>query len=225
MSVTADDSSVPMDSSPPARTTVRHNGHHATYTLSQTRLGDSFVLPFLDSAVLNPRASEGSLRRETLVRKATKTMAGEQSLHLNVSEAYFRLVTESIRLFSNKHLRCSSISDVVNGRADSASGLPSNYQPKSLQEHLRIIPTDGEVGVKLEILETSATAISGSIPDLEKLIGSSISFASALSLVLFDFVVEENRTEIINKLGLNIDDAAAFKAAAKRTETNVVPFR
>ena len=152
-------------------------------------------------------------------------MATERALHLNISESLFRLVTESIRLFSNKHLRCSSISDVVNERAPGASSIRDHYRPKSLQEHLRIIPTDGDLGLEITILETSVEAIDESIGELEKLIGSSISFASALSLVLFDFIVEENRTEVINKLGLNIGDAAAFKEAAKRADTNVVPFK
>lgn len=152
-------------------------------------------------------------------------MASERALHLNISESLFRLVTESIRLFSNKHLKCSNIGDVVNERAPAACSIGNNYRPTSLQEHLRIIPTDGEVELELTILETSATAIDGSIPDLEKLVGSSVSFTTAVSLVLFDFIVEENRTEVITKLGLNIADAAAFKEAAKRSETNVIPFR
>ncbi|RYE93368.1 MAG: hypothetical protein EOO77_45590 [Oxalobacteraceae bacterium] len=161
----------------------------------------------------------------TLVRMNSEIMATKRALHLNISESLFRLVTESIRLFSNKHLRCSNISDVVNERAPTASSIRDHYRPKSLQEHLRIIPTDGDLGLDITILETSAEAIDGSIPDLEKLIGTSVSFASALSLILFDFIVEENRTEVINKLGLNIGDAAAFREAAKRADTNVVPFR
>jgi hypothetical protein len=159
------------------------------------------------------------------MRMSFEIMATERALSLNISESLFRLVTESIRLFSNKHLRCSNISDVVNERAPAASSIRDHYRPKSLQEHLRIIPTDGDLELDITILATSVEAIDDSISDLEELIGSSVSFASAISLVLFDFIVEENRTEVINKLGLNIDDAAAFKEAARRADTNVVPFR
>lgn len=106
-----------------------------------------------------------------------------------------------------------------------ANAIGSQYQPKSLQEHLRIIPTHGDVSLDLMIMERSAVAIDGSISDFETLIGSSVSFACAVSLVLFDFIVEENRTEVINKLGLSVDDAAAFRAAAKRPATNVILFR
>lgn len=151
--------------------------------------------------------------------------AGERAFDLKISETFFRLVTESIRLFSNKKKRLLSINDVVNDRSSSAAQIKDTYRPGSLKEHLRIIPTDGDVGLSLTILESSAEAIDGSIPDLQEVVGSSVSFASAVSLVLFDFIVEENTTEVINKLGLDAEDAQAFRAAAKRTETNVIPIR
>ena len=148
-----------------------------------------------------------------------------QAFSLKVSESLFRLVTESIRLFSNKTLRFANLDDVVNGRATEAGSLKSCYRPSAFTEHLRIIPTDGDIGVELNILETSASAIDENMADLEEMIGSSISFTSAISLVLFDFIVEENRTEVMSKLGLNAEDAAAFRAAARRSEGNVIPFR
>jgi hypothetical protein len=74
-------------------------------------------------------------------------------------------------------------------------------------------------------LDSSVSAIDGSVQGLEQMIGSSVSFSSAISLVLFDFIVEEARTEAMSKLGLNAEDAAAFRAAARRVETNVIPFR
>jgi len=151
--------------------------------------------------------------------------AGQRAFDLKISETFFRLVTESIRLFSNKKKALVSINDVVNDRSSSASGIKNTYKAGSLKEHLRIIPTDGDVGLSLTILDSSAEAIDGSIPDLEAVVGTSVSFASAVSIVLFDFIVEENTTEVINKLGLDVEDAQAFRAAAKRTETNVIPIR
>lgn len=155
----------------------------------------------------------------------SETMADERTFMLNISEGLFRLMTESVRLFSNKQLRFSDINEVVNERATAAHSIGSHYRPNSIKEHLRIIPTEGDVGLELTILETSAVAIDDAIPDLEGIIESSLSFASAISIVLFDLIVEENRTEIINKLGLNLEDAESFRKAANRTETNVVPFR
>lgn len=155
----------------------------------------------------------------------SETMADERSFMLNISESFFRLMTESVRLFSNKQLRCSNISEVVNERATAADSIGSHYRPNSINEHLRIIPTGGDIGIELTILKTSAAVIDEAIPDLERLIGASLSFASAVSIILFDFIVEENRTEIINKLGLNLEDAEAFRKAANRTATNVISFR
>lgn len=231
-------SSVATDRCPHRRTPVRNRGRlsantdncpHSRTTIAAPNGADATrALVYGTPAGLDgakPPVPDGFVRRMTLVRMISETMAIERALHLNISEGLFRLVTESIRLFSNRQMKCSSISDVVNERAPVAASISAHYKPKSLQEHLRIIPTEGDVELELTILETSATAINGSIADLEKLIGSSVSFAAAVSLVLFDYVVEENRTEVINKLGLNIGDAAAFREAAKRSDTNVVPFR
>lgn len=151
--------------------------------------------------------------------------AGQRAFDLSISETFFRLVTESIRLFSNKKRKLLSIDDVVNDRSSVVANIKDTYKARSLKEHLRIIPTDGDVGLSLTILDSSSTAIHDAKPDLEEVIGTSLSFASAVSLVLFDFIVEENTTEVINKLGLSVEDAEAFRAAAKRTESNVVPIR
>ena len=70
--------------------------------------------------------------------------AGERAFDLKISETFFRLVTESIRLFSNKKKRLLSINDVVNDRSSSAAQIKDTYRPGSLKEHLRIIPTDGD---------------------------------------------------------------------------------
>lgn len=160
-----------------------------------------------------------------LARMTSQSPATKRAFSLKVSDSLFRLVTESIRLFSNKHLRFANINDVVNERASESVFLHTNYRANSLTEHLRIIPTDGSIDIELTILETSASAIEGCVPTIEDMIGASVSFTSAVSLVLFDFIVEEARTEVMTKLGLNAEDAAAFRAAAKRTETNVIPFR
>jgi hypothetical protein len=183
------------------------------------------VLRIEDSMVLNGHREcvfQGCLNK---VRMASKMTAEKRAFDLSISDAFFRLVTESIRLMSNKVKQTVSISDVVNDRSSNAPNITSVYKPESLREHLRIIPTDGDVGLSITILDSSSKAINGSIPDLEKAVGGSVSFASAVSLVLFDFIVEENTTEVINKLGLDVADAEAFRAAAKRTETNVIPIR
>ena len=159
------------------------------------------------------------------VRTVSKMTAGKHAFDLKISDAFFRLVTESIRLMSNRKRLIVSINDVVDDRSNNASDITHVYKPDSLREHLRIIPADGDVVLTLEILGSSLKVIDGSIPVLEKAVGDSVSFAAAVSLVLFDFIVEENTTEIINKLGLDVADAEAFRAAAKRTETNVIPIR
>jgi len=143
----------------------------------------------------------------------------------NISEGYFRLITECIRLFSNSKTTFGSLAQIIDERSASASQLHKNYRAEDLKKHLEIIPTDGELPLKITILESSYDAIDDSIPEIEKVLGDSVSFANAVSLLLFDLVVEENRTEFVTKFGLSMLDAKAYKGAAKRTDGKVVPIR
>ena len=151
--------------------------------------------------------------------------AAERCFYLDVSEYYFRLTTESIRLHSNRALSHSTFSTVVNDRAENVTDLPERYESDDMKEHLRIIPSEGDTGLKFCILETSASCIDDAIPELEKALGTSVRFADALSLVLYDFVVEANATEVLTKLGLTSEEAENYRVCLKRTTSNVVPFK
>ncbi|MBB5712361.1 hypothetical protein [Sphingomonas xinjiangensis] len=148
-----------------------------------------------------------------------------RAISMQVSKTYFRLITESVRLFSNKMCRFASFSEVIDDRAPSFKEIPDHYEASDLKEHLQIIPTDGEVPISITILETSAASLDGALPTLEKVIGDSVSLASAISLLLFDFIVEENKTEVLTKLGLTSEEAKAYRGAMTRKSSNVIPLR
>lgn len=143
----------------------------------------------------------------------------------NISEGYFRLITECIRLFSNSKMQFASLSDIIDDRAATASDFHKDYRSEDMRTHLEIIKTEGDFPLKVTILESSYEAIDGSIPTLEEILGDSVSFATAVSLLLFDLLVQENRTEFVTKLGLSFLDAKKYKAAAKRSDSKVVPIR
>ena len=94
-----------------------------------------------------------------------------------------------------------------------------------MQEHLRLIPANGDVELTLEVLETSAGTIEAAIPELERTLGSSVQFAEAVSLMLFDLVVERNATHLVTKLGLTSKEAKEYQVHLKRRTSNIVPIR
>lgn len=143
----------------------------------------------------------------------------------NISEGYFRLITECIRLFSNSKMQFATLADIIDDRAANANEIHKEYRPEDMKTHLEIIATDGEFPLKVTILESSYEAIDGCIPTLEEVLGDRVSFATAVSLVLFDLLVQQNTTELVTKLGLSMLEAKLYKTAAKRTNNKVVPIR
>lgn len=139
----------------------------------------------------------------------------ESTYDLHVSEYYFRLATECIRLHSNASFCLSSLSDVVNERSSYAKYLVEKYSSTDIDEHLRIIPTNGGKEVRLKILQTSASSIDDACDVLAEHLGRSMDFADGLSVVLYDYVVHANVTEVVNKLGIYSKDAEAYKAILK----------
>lgn len=151
--------------------------------------------------------------------------AAERAYRFEVSEYFFRLTTESVRLFSNAVLKHSTLNEVVQDRSERARGLPADYKALDMLEHLRIIPTSGDIELEISVLETSARAIDDAIPALAHALGTSVQFADALSLLLFDFVVERNKTEVLTKLGLTSEAAKRYRASLKKSPPNVITFK
>lgn len=155
----------------------------------------------------------------------TSMLAEERDCELDVSEFYFRLTTESIRLFSNKSLALCGLRQVIEDRASLAAELKDYYAADDMQEHLFVIPTDGDITLKFTILETSASSIDQAATILQEALGRSIEFADALSLIMYDFIVEEAKTEVLTKLGLSSEQAEKYRRILKRTPSNVIPFK
>lgn len=138
-----------------------------------------------------------------------------------VSEYFFRLTTECIRLHSNERQKYSVLNDVINARAGRALSVSAAHPPEYIKEHLRLIPSGGEIPVEIEILQSSADQINGGARSISAAIGSSVQFADALSVIMFDFMVEANRTEILTKIGLTSSDAAQYRKILKSAPPGV----
>lgn len=151
--------------------------------------------------------------------------AVERSYQLDVSEYYFRLTTESVRLNSNKKLSHCTLSDVVNDRAGRACELAASYDAEHMSEHLRIIPSHGNITFGITILPATAESIDRALASLAHALGKSVQFKDAISLLLHDLVVEANATHVLTKLGLLPQDSADYSVLLKKTPTNVIPFK
>lgn len=152
-------------------------------------------------------------------------MNADKAYKISVSAHYFRLTTEGIRLTSNKNRSYYTLSDVINERAVRANDLVDSYDPEDMRQHLRIIPTDGEIGIEFTILSTNADSIESAATALGAALGQTILLPDAVSLMMFDLIVERNATEVLTKLGLSAEDADAYRVSLKKKTTNVVPLR
>lgn len=139
----------------------------------------------------------------------------KNTYRFDVSEYYFRLTTECVRLHSNKCRAYSTINDVVNERAIGSADVAFNHPAEYIREHLRLIPTSGEVPIEIIIEETNASHIDNASKSISEAIGSSIEFADALSVIMFDFMYDANRTEVLSKIGLTLEEARSYRRILK----------
>ena len=151
--------------------------------------------------------------------------AAVRAYRMAVSDYYFRLTTESIRLFSNSVQKHSTFDEVVDHRAERALSLADHYEAEDLQGHVRVIPTDGDVEITLNISETSAEQIDSAVPALGTALGHPAHFAEVVSLILFDLIIERNATEIITKLGLTAAEGRQYRPYLKAKAAKIVPIR
>ena len=109
-------------------------------------------------------------------------------------------------------------------RAPRAMRLIESYEVDDLQGHLRTIPVDGDIEFTMTLSEASAGTINSALPALQDMLGASIRAIEAVSLVLFDLIVEKNATEIMTKLGMTFAEAKAYRPRLKRRAVNIVPI-
>ena len=144
---------------------------------------------------------------------------------LSISEHLFRLTTESVRLHSNETRRFQTLAKLVNARANNRSKMDA-HDPATMRDHLVTIPTKGNIRINLSLTRSSADSLREAKQRLSKELGSNLTFGDTLSILLFDYVVEQKATNVLQKLRLssahNDEDQADVSG---RTGGNVLPFR
>lgn len=152
-------------------------------------------------------------------------VTAEKAYQISVSNHYFRLTTESIRLFSNKTQTYCTLGTVFDQRAGRAAELVDSYDAEDMRNHLRIIPAKGDVEITFTILETNAESIEVATAALAEALGQAVLLPDALSLLMFDLVVERNATEVLTKLGMTASEAESYRVSLKKKNPNVIPIR
>lgn len=121
---------------------------------------------------------------------------------LEISEPLFRLTTESIRLRSNETRTHESLSSltlhVVGTDRDMAA-----HDTDVMRQHLKLIPASGDIALLLALPQTCIDRLGGVRTSLEKRVGYRLASEDTLSLLLFNYVVEQKAARVLDTLGLD----------------------
>lgn len=127
--------------------------------------------------------------------------ADSRGCKLNISEHLFRLTTESLRLRSNETRSYQTLEGLLDARTGSISRI-SDRDMATLKEHLVAIPTQGDIRIELQISQTSADCLDQVKELLCKEFDADLTVGDALSVLLFDYVVEQKAARVLEKLDL-----------------------
>lgn len=125
-----------------------------------------------------------------------------EKIDMSVSDSLFRLTTESIRVLSNERHEYVAIGDVVNAHAARMRQTSPTHTPKTAGAHLAIIKTDGDIPIHIEIRRSSYEDVLASAEILSHVLATSVRFADAISVLLFDFIAERETMRLAARLGL-----------------------
>lgn len=126
-------------------------------------------------------------------------VADSRDVTLDISEPLFRLTSEGIRLHSNETLRHQTLSSLIDHRSSLGPKI-SGHDSKTLKEHLLSIPSGGSIRLTLNISKTSAQGLDEVKNLLSRRLDSELTVADAISLLLFDYVVEQKTARVMEKL-------------------------
>lgn len=136
---------------------------------------------------------------------------------LDISEHLFRLTTESLRIHSNETKAYQTLENLVDARTGDLSRI-NDHDTSTLKEHLVTIPTQGNIRIELSISRTSADNLDQVKDLLSKQLNTNLSVGDALSVLLFDYIVEQKTARVLEKLDLDNVIAFATPGAASGSQ-------
>ncbi|WP_010339790.1 hypothetical protein [Sphingobium yanoikuyae] len=141
-------------------------------------------------------------------------MSGDsRDYSFDVSEYLFRLTTESLRLLSNETQSFQSLTSLVEKLAGpSAAEALAQHDVETLRQHLSKIPTEGPIRINMQIAKTSADNLIEAKRRLGEELGSDLTVADAISMLLFDYVVEKSASKLLTQMGIETSNGAGKRA-------------
>lgn len=121
---------------------------------------------------------------------------------LDVSEHFFHLTTEGLRLRSNETLCYQTLDTLIDSRVPEADKIDT-HTASTLREHLKVIPTKGTIRINLIISEASANSLADARIRLASQLGTELTFGDALSILLFDYVVDRKAARFLATIGID----------------------
>ncbi|RIA46284.1 hypothetical protein DFR49_0820 [Hephaestia caeni] len=118
---------------------------------------------------------------------------------LSISAPLFQLATEAIRVHSNATGRFQSLAQLVIDRVHSAPIL-EDHDPAILRDHLRLIPSKGDVQIYLSLPREDAVGLIAIKKQLSEKVGQRLLVEDTLSLVLLDSIAADRASEVLRKV-------------------------
>lgn len=139
------------------------------------------------------------------------TSTEAQGCRLRISEDLFRLTTESLRLHSNATFAHQTLATLIEFRAVERSHL-HDHEVATLGEHLDIVPGPGKISLDLHLAVRSLEYLKAVQSSFSRKLGSALALEDALSLLLFDYVVEQKASKILQVIDMETE--ATFPASS-----------
>lgn len=121
---------------------------------------------------------------------------------LEVSAYFFRLATECLRLHSNETFRFQTLHHLVDDYAQ-LDWRVEGHDIAVLKEHLDIVPTGGEIRIDFDISPRGMDCLNEILLFIQDNLAINLSIGDALSVLMFDFVVEHHSGRIMNAVKMD----------------------
>lgn len=144
---------------------------------------------------------------------------------VKISEALFRLTTECVRQFSNEQKAYASISQVIDARTRKAVANGRYLDRDMISAHLAAIGSDGPISISLTFEEGSIPLIAELRADVSQIVTRDLSVIDAISVLLFDYIAEQESARLATRLGLRGDEASHYRDMLITHRNNVIKFR
>ncbi|MGF7149811.1 hypothetical protein FHS96_003468 [Sphingomonas zeicaulis] len=138
-------------------------------------------------------------------------MSGEtRGYTFDVSEGFFRLTTECLRLRSNETLRYQSLASLLEGLVPTGAPRLVALDGDVVRDHLVTIATRGSVRLFIRMSRESADLLVEAKRALASRLNIRLTVADAMSVLLLDYIIAQKADNVMRRIGrLDVPPAPA----------------